>query len=65
MAQVTELKVYALMGGLYGLTRDYTGKSAEAGAPISVTIKDEDLRLVRPRTLRVLWWLALVGVLWL
>jgi hypothetical protein len=62
MAQVTELKVYALMGGLYG--RSFAGKSLEGGAPISVTINEEDMRLVRPRALRVLWW-ALVGVLWL
>lgn len=63
MAQYTELKVYGTMGGLYG--RSFSGKTPEAGAPISVTIKDEDLRLVRPRTLRVLWWLAFVGGLWL
>jgi len=62
MAQVTELKVYGTMGGLYG--RSFAGKASEAAVPISVTIDQKDLRLVRPRGLRVVWWL-IVGVSWL
>ena len=52
MAQITELKVGAIPGSLYGLTRDYTGKTPEADVPIAVTIGQENLRLVRPKGLR-------------
>lgn len=47
MAQITELKVGAMPGGLYGLARDYTGKPQEVPDPITVSPRQEDLRLAR------------------
>ena len=62
MAQVTELKCYGTMGGLYG--RSFAGKASEETVAISVVIDQKDLRLIRPRVLKCLWWL-IVGVTWL
>jgi len=61
MAQVTELKVYGTMGGLYG--RSFSGKTAEAGVTITVQPRQEDERLVRVPLVSILLF-ALV-VLWL
>ncbi len=55
--------------GLWGpivpdLDRDFSGKTPADAVPISVVIDQKDLRLIRPRTLKVIWWLML-GATWL
>ena len=61
MAQVTELKVNGIMGGLYG--RSFAGKTSEAAVTITVTPRREDERLVRVPLVSIL--LGLVVLLWL
>jgi hypothetical protein len=47
MAQVTELKVYCLMGGLYD--RSFTGKEEEASTlAADLDPNSDDLQLIRP-----------------
>ncbi len=45
--------------------QSFAGKTPVDGVLVSYTIGQEDLRLVRPRALRAIWWLLFVGVLWL
>ena len=55
--------------GLWGVAFPYidqspAGKTPAEAVGISVVIDEKDLRLVRPRVLKVVWWL-LVGATWL
>jgi hypothetical protein len=61
MAQVTELKVYGTMGGLYG--RDFSGKVEDIpSGGVAVSPRVEDERLVRVTLLEIL--IGLMVVLW-